>query len=437
MNKTVIIGAGLTGLSAALDIQGNKPVEVFEKEDSPGGLCRTESYKGFRFDYAGHFLHFKDSGIKNEVSNLLSGNIKKVERKSFIVYKDRRIPYPFQSHIKYLPLEERRECLLEFLMSGYKQAPEDGNFRSWMNKRFGSGITKYFMLPYNRKLWTVDPGEMTTEWMSRYLPRPSAEKILKGAFFEKSPAEGYNAVFYYPPDGIGALPSQMSSRLKKGVLHTGVSVEKVIPGKKLIIAGGKKYSYENLITTVPLKKFAAEIVDGPDDLKKHARQLRGVSVLNINIGWKGGPGKGVPRGAHWLYFPESRYVFYRAGFPSQISSLMAPEGCFSCYTEIAFPQKRFPKREDFPEIEKRVEKQLREARVIPPGSKVRAVLSLPMEPAYVIYDKRRSKGVSEVLRKLESVGIYSAGRYGAWEYSAMEDAILSGKKAAEKCLKKN
>jgi protoporphyrinogen oxidase len=36
---------------------------------------------------------------------------------------------------------------------------------------------------------------------------------------------------------------------------------------------------------------------------------------------------------------------------------------------------------------------------------------------------------------LESVDIYSAGRYGRWDYYSMEDSILSGKAAAESILK--
>jgi len=39
--------------------------------------------------------------------------------------------------------------------------------------------------------------------------------------------------------------------------------------------------------------------------------------------------------------------------------------------------------------------------------------------------------VQSLIDYLESRDIYTAGRYGRWEYFSMEDSILSGKKAAE------
>jgi len=36
-----------------------------------------------------------------------------------------------------------------------------------------------------------------------------------------------------------------------------------------------------------------------------------------------------------------------------------------------------------------------------------------------------------LIEYLQSLDIYTAGRYGQWDYYSMEDSILSGKKAAE------
>ena len=59
MAKVIIIGAGLTGLSAAyhLEKKGFNDYLIVEKEDSPGGLCRSIKQDGFTFDYTGHLLH--------------------------------------------------------------------------------------------------------------------------------------------------------------------------------------------------------------------------------------------------------------------------------------------------------------------------------------------------------------------------------------------
>ena len=51
--KTIVIGAGFAGLSAAHRLK--KDYLVLEKEARPGGLCRSETAGGFTFDYTGPF----------------------------------------------------------------------------------------------------------------------------------------------------------------------------------------------------------------------------------------------------------------------------------------------------------------------------------------------------------------------------------------------
>jgi protoporphyrinogen oxidase len=51
--------------------------------------------------------------------------------------------------------------------------------------------------------------------------------------------------------------------------------------------------------------------------------------------------------------------------------------------------------------------------------------------AYVLYDAHYGEARQTVIDFLSSVGIRVAGRYGNWEYSSMEDALLGGRAAAE------
>ena len=52
--------------------------------------------------------------------------------------------------------------------------------------------------------------------------------------------------------------------------------------------------------------------------------------------------------------------------------------------------------------------------------------------AYVIYDEAYGPARKTVMDFLEAQGIHAAGRYGQWEYSSMEDALLSGQATALK-----
>jgi protoporphyrinogen oxidase len=51
--------------------------------------------------------------------------------------------------------------------------------------------------------------------------------------------------------------------------------------------------------------------------------------------------------------------------------------------------------------------------------------------AYVLYDEHYGEAKAAILTFLEHTGIQTAGRYGQWEYSSMEDAIIAGRRCAQ------
>ena len=75
--KIVILGGGLAGLSTAWHLtQKNISSSIFEKEDRPGGLCRSEKTKeGFLFDYGPHLLFTKDEYVIRLMQDVLKGNL--------------------------------------------------------------------------------------------------------------------------------------------------------------------------------------------------------------------------------------------------------------------------------------------------------------------------------------------------------------------------
>src|SRR5207237_3747531 len=57
---------------------------------------------------------------------------------------------------------------------------------------------------------------------------------------------------------------------------------------------------------------------------------------------------------------------------------------------------------------------------------------LDIKFAYVVFDEHRQLHLQNLIDYLESRDIFTAGRYGRWDYYSMEDSILSGKATAEK-----
>lgn len=432
-----ILGAGLAGLSAAFHLQkaGRTDCAVFEKAGRVGGVCKSEQVDGFTFDYTGHFLHFVTEDIKTLVLDIIGGNIHTLERDSWIFSHNVFTPYPFQQNTYGLPVEVIKECimgLIEAKYNGQKTGVEttkdrSRNFKEWIDQTFGSGIAKHFMVPYNEKLWTVPVEELTCAWMGRFIPQPSIEDVIEGALSRKAQKVGYNSRLWYPvKGGIEALPRAFASSLHNVTLNRD-AVEIDVKRKAVRFHDGSEAFYEQLVSTMPLKQLVRIMKGAPSHVREAAERLRHNSVINVNFGIAN---RNVSE-KHWIYFPEKNYRFYRAGFPHNFSPCQVPSGCSSVNVEISYSGQR---PMDYKEAIRLAKEDLIRADILKRSDKIVVEKCLEISCAYVIYDKNHCDIVETIQTYLKEQGIYSIGRYGAWEYSSMEDAILHGKKIAEKLL---
>ena len=108
--KVVILGGGLTGISAAIHLR--RPWVLFDREAKLGGQAVTEEREGFRFDLTGHWLHLRDPVIKQLVADVLPGAMDSVQRRARVFSHGATTLYPFQANLYGLPPEVIKECLL-------------------------------------------------------------------------------------------------------------------------------------------------------------------------------------------------------------------------------------------------------------------------------------------------------------------------------------
>ncbi|MFA6033295.1 MAG: NAD(P)-binding protein, partial [Myxococcota bacterium] len=172
----VILGAGLAGLCAAHGL--GRGYRLVERESRPGGLVRTEKQDGFHFDATGHWLHLRNPVTKKLVEKILPGRMDTCQRRAAIHSQGVFTPYPFQANLFGLPRETVAECLLGFINARMRPpARRSDTFEGWINDTFGAGIARHFMLPYNRKLWTLDPKKLSSGFCEKYIPVPKIEDI--------------------------------------------------------------------------------------------------------------------------------------------------------------------------------------------------------------------------------------------------------------------
>ena len=425
----VILGAGPAGLSTAHHLRCLDPgaeVIVLEREPHPGGLCASRRRGGFTFDLTGHYLHLRDPEMKELVFSLLGDELMEVERRAGIHFHGRRVDFPFQAHLHALPKPVAARCLLDFIEAERRgAAPTDGRlpFDRWAREVFGDALAEAFMLPYNAKLYGVDPAELTAEWVAWAVPRPSLEQVVAGALGIRNTGMGYNPRFYYPrAGGIDRLWKALAARVADVVCYESASVSIDTESRQVTLADGRRVGYDKLVSTLPLPALLGQISSAraPDGVS-----LRASAVIDLQLGVRR---ESIAGGDHWLYFPEPKYPFYRVGFPSNVCPAMAPGGHVSLSVEFSCPAGTVV--EDPAEWIASARTGLEEAGVLEAGDEIVEAHAAVLDPAYVLYDDRRTEQVEQALRWLDERGIASIGRFGGWCYSYMERALLDGRRVA-------
>ena len=366
----VILGAGVTGLAAA--IKTGYP--VFEASDHPGGICRSYNLGGFEFSVGGgHWLFGEGPGlefIKERVK------LNEYERRAGIYYNT-TFPYPFQT----------------VAQGPVGPAGNRGILKHWLLDTFGQEQCNLFFFPFNSK-YTAG----------------LYEKVVQTDAFKSPQAggQGFCPRFYSPDRGMTALIDNMA--LKAQISYKEQACRVDVKGKMVFFTSGLYLKYDRLISTIPL--------DNMLKLCGVGHNLPYTSVLCINIGAE--MGKCTPTD-HWLYIPFCKGGFYRVGFYSNVNACYAPGGCVGLSVEMAFLP---DKRPDPIELERIVFNVIDELQGWNWIGKVRVVDPTYVSTAYTwLYGK---DDAAEKIAWLKEHDIYSVGRYGGWKFTGIAGSIEQG-----------
>ncbi|HZS37499.1 MAG TPA: FAD-dependent oxidoreductase, partial [Polyangia bacterium] len=376
-------------------------------------------------DKTGHWLHLRDPYTKSLIGELLPGQMVPVERKARIFSHGVLTRFPFQANLHGLPPQVVSECLLGFLAAQQKaaDAPPPRNFEEFCLQKFGAGISKHFMIPYNFKLWGVHPREITSEWCSRFVPIPKLEDVVKGAVGDVPPELGYNISFLYPKQGgIETMTRALVARLHGGEIVTGANPEKIDLRARTLSLGGETIPWRALVATIPMPELVRRLVDPPREIEDAAARLRCTPVRYLNVATKKPPRADW----HWIYVPEEKYPFYRVGIYTNAVPAMAPAGSGSFYVELS-DRGAMPKVSD---ILPDVAQAMVAAGAITSADDILFAELKELKYAYVVFDDHYYGAVAAITRFLEQHDVYPRGRYGSWIYNAMEDSILAGREVA-------
>lgn len=408
-----ILGGGLAG--AALQHFLKEPSEILEKEDRPGGLCRSWEVNGAVCDRGPHILFSRDRETLKEMVDLLGDNLQKHFRRNFILYRDRFAKYPFENDLYALDPDDRYRCLKEFLFNPEADR-EVGNLEDWALRMFGPALAGAYFLPYNEKIWKCPARELGTEWVER-IPRPGRDEMIKSAV--GVPTEGYtHQLYFYHPrrGGIEALVRSLlgdSPRIRTGVEVTGV--EKTADGWR-VEAGGGEYRYPRIVCCLPVTELLGFLRPPPPArVREAAGRLKVNGLILVLITY---PGSEIPRRLA-VYIPDPDILPHRVSWVNYLGGELVPPGRQAVMAEITLPGGPAAAVPDLERIAGDTARQLRRLKLVPEDVPLR--IDSIWEPyGYVVNARGYAEDRRAVLDYCREIGIPLLGRWAEFAYLNMD-----------------
>lgn len=291
-----IVGAGPAGLTAAYELvkEGIIPV-VLEKGDKVGGIARTETYKGYRFDIGGHRFYTKVEAVQQLWQEVLGNEFIKVPRLSRIFYRGKFFNYPISAFntLFNLGIIESTLIILSYLKVRIWPLREEKTFEEWVINRFGERLYKTFFKTYTEKVWGIPCSEIQADWAAQRIKGLSLTTAIINALFGSNDTKTLIKEFDYPALGPGMMWEKFAEAVenKDGKVYLDTKVISLDREGNIIKSitaehNGElvQYSADNFITSMPISALVARMKPQPPEEVLHAaRSLKYRDFLIVSL----------------------------------------------------------------------------------------------------------------------------------------------------------
>ena len=388
------MGGGPSGLSLAHSLIDNGvprgQVLLIEKESVVGGLCRSEQVDGYPLDIGGgHFLDVSKKKVLEFLFRFMPENEwNTFERISKIRLRLQEIDHPLEANLWQLSKADQVDYLESIAQAGCVRGelmPEA--FADWVVWKLGERIAQEYLLPYNRKIWSMDPNELGTYWLYK-LPdvsfRDTLRSCLEGRPFGVLPAHG---IFLYPKQhGYGEVWRRMGDALGDSLV-TSCPVEHIDLESRTV---NGRWQAETIISSIPWTLWP-KYCELPEIVISAISCLKRASIdVEYHPETLNNP-------SHWIYEPEENISYHRLLLRSNFVT-----GARGYWTETNTKRSQETS-----------------------GTRFRN------EFAYPINTQGKPKAVDRVLDWARSFGIVGMGRWGCWEHMNSDIAVLEALQIAD------
>lgn len=432
--KTAILGAGVSGLSLArFLIEAGVPREdlhLFEAAPAVGGLCASKTVEGFTYDVTGgHILYSKDTAAMQWMKDCAGGDdaFVKRDRHTKIRFEDRWVHYPFENGLGDLPAQANFDCLKGYIEAWHRRQLDGSHsptaFGEWVRWRFGAGIAKHFMDPYNAKVWKRELDFLSSDWVAGRVPDAPVDDVLRSAIGIRTEGYTHQSIFYYPREGgFQAITDGVGATLLDRV-RTSTPVTDLVRTKSGWRVNGEEF--DAVVSTLTLTDLPELVREMPAAPAAAMRELEFNSITCILVA--------LDRAKHpdlsWIYLPHaSQGPTNRVTYMSNYAPSLAPAGKSSLLCEVTHPGRAPSPGAD---LEREVVEGLANAGLLR-RDEVLFTDRVTTRHAYVVFDHAYHARRREVFAYLDQVGITPLGRFGRFEYDNSDQCVIKARELASK-----
>jgi protoporphyrinogen oxidase len=443
-----ILGAGPAGLGAAHQLSRRRlaQVTVLERNNVVGGNAGSFELGGMRVDYGSHRLHPAcDPEVMRDIREMLNGDLLDMPRHGRIRLRGRWIHFPLKplDLALRLPPSFAWGVTNDFVRKALKwsaNGTDKQTFSSILERGLGRTICRDFYFPYARKLWGLEPDQLSAIQARRRVSAGSllkmARKVLSAVPGFKPPGSGR---FFYPRHGYGQICDayHLAAQRAGAEIHLQASVKSVeVEGNNSITVryeeNGKLQSINSnyVWSTIPITILAGCMKPGPpEEYLRAANEIDYRAMILIYLVLE--QVQFTEYDAH--YFPEPHIRISRLSEPKNYSASREPRNITVLCAELPCS----PSDPEWGMSDKQLGELMCDslaAAELPVPERVQQVSAHRLRQAYPIYQQGYETRFNQLDQWLSGINsLLSFGRQGLFAHDNTHHALYMAYAAAE-CL---